>query len=227
MENKYELLIVEDRVDEAIYAQRDAFVNGFRDMRIASNLEDALNLMQLGPKYIVSDLFYSLGNLEKEVYVSRLLPIYEDYESKYKRLIENKEDNVLYKVIHQMAEVFDVSPEKYVREIIPSMDGGGDSLMTKLTVPCMDILKGVENYFRWEKYQKVKDDIISGENMPCGIFLVEEAKKRDIPIQIVTSTNHHDSAFEPISRLINTKYHDYLVDGRKNWDAAYKSIRGE
>lgn len=64
----------------------------------------------------------------------------------------------------------------------------------------------------------------SGEQLPLGILVQNEAKQRGIPTVIVTSTYHHDDAFKAIRSDITAPYIDTLVDDRKDWKSGIEKF---
>ena len=98
-----------------------------------------------------------------------------------------------------------------------------DEVMTKLNTPPLvlkaarDSLVVVENSENYVRFLGIEEGIRNGTNLPLGIIASEKANELGIPSAIVTSTHHHDDAFEPVRDLIMVPYTDTLVDGRKNW----------
>jgi hypothetical protein len=214
MENK-RILIVEDNPEEARFALEQARNLGL-ETKLVDNFGRALEELGNRPDYIISDLFFPGGDINQEPYIKRILPAYETYLSRF----EKKEPGVLNKAIVNVSNVMGTTPEKYVEEILPLLNNPKrDVELSK------DAVYGIKNYSQYEKLQELISEIKQGKNLPYGLFLVEEAKGKDIPISIVTSVNHHNIAFEPIRNKINTEYYDGLVNERKNWKAAFDEIQ--
>lgn len=220
MENK-KLLIVEDNVAEAIYAQGDAIKAGFKDLVVATNLAEALEYLPKA-QLVASDLFFPAGNIPAEQmqkYIQRFLPLYSAY--KERSCMTDLKNNPTRKAIEKCAEVFGVTPQEYL-----------DNYMTKMNNPkiLMDMarqaMSGIRDPVRYEKLTKIENDLRKGIGLPLGIIVTEQAREKGLANVIVTSTNHHDMAFEPVSNLLGTRYFDSLVDGRKNWKAGIEYLAG-
>ena len=70
---------------------------------------------------------------------------------------------------------------------------------------------------------EVIEDVKAGKNLPLGYFVRKEAKSRKIPSVTVTSTYHHDLAFEPL-RFQLEPYVDNLVEGKKDWKKGFEDL---
>ena len=163
------------------------------------------------PNYngVLSDLFFPAGNSTRQ-YAERFLPLYEKY--KERRFEKTREDNVVLRAVQACADAFGMTTQEYI-----------DTIMSKLDTPpivlkaARDSLAGVKDSDRYEKFLKIEEEIKNGTNLPLGIIASEKANELGIPLAIVTSTYHHDDAFEPVRSLVNVPYRDTLVDGRKDW----------
>jgi len=207
MEKK--ILVIEDNVAEAIYAQAELANAGFRDFRAVITLSEGLDVM---PTYdaVLSDLFFPAGGESTEKYSQRFLPLYEEY--KQKRFPELRQDNVVLRAVQACAEVFGVTPQEYINDYMSKMNTPKQVLKA-----ARDSLAGVTDSERYEKFLKIEKGIRDGTALPLGIIASERAKELNIPSVIVTSTYHHDDAFEPVRDLIQVPYRDTLVNDRKDW----------
>lgn len=214
------ILIVEDRVDEAVYARTEIAKAGDNVIMVANTLEEALKQLEARPTIVLSDLFFPLGNLNIADYVRRILPHYERHEQIRYPVIDDREQDVLRIAVKQVADLFGVTPEVCVEEVLAKIGG-----ISSVTSAARDAVYKRKNYEKWQKYLQLKKEISLGERFPSGVFLVEETKKLGIPIAIVTSSDHHGDEFEPVSKLIRVPYQDSVVDGRKRWTEALKQIQ--
>ncbi|MBI4453117.1 response regulator [Candidatus Woesearchaeota archaeon] len=203
------ILIIEDNAEEAACAQSELEKAGFKDVKTVTNLSDGLDAM---PQYgaVLSDLFFPAGNTQTEQYSQRFLPFYEQFKQiRFPKI--GKEDSVLG-AIEVCAETFGMTPQEYV-----------DNVLAKLNTPeivlkkARDVLAGVEDSERYEKFLKIEEGIRDGTNLPLGIIACERAAELGMPAVIVTSTYHHSDAFEPVRDLIKVSYRDILVDEKKDW----------
>jgi hypothetical protein len=215
--SKAELLIVEDNIAEAIYAQGDAIKAGYRELLVATDLETALHYLPQVDR-VATDLFFPAGNVNTSDFSGRILPLYEKF--KKERFTADKGSGCVLAAIEQCAKLFQVSPEEYVTNILPKMN----------TVPSVlkaarDAVTGVKDSEKYNAFLKIEEDIRAGRNLPLGILVAEQAKEKGLPAVIVTSTNHHDHAFEPVRNLITVPYFDNLVEGRKNWACAMDYLK--
>jgi hypothetical protein len=218
--SKPNLLIVEDNVDESNYALLEALHAGMGDKSVARTLEEAFDLIEFEkPDFIAIDLFFPAGNVDTKGYVERLIPYYEKFEEQ--RFPRISADNVVMKAIEQVAGVFGATPRRYVEEVMPALNTA-----PKLLEAARDAVYGRKDSERHVKFLGIKKAVADGTNAPYGVFVVEEARRRNIPCVVVTSTYHHDDAFEAIRSLITVPYYDTLVDGRKNWRAGIERLKG-
>lgn len=217
MENK-KLLIVEDNVSEAILAQGDAIQAGVTDLVVATNLSDALSYL---PKagMVVTDLFFPAGSAQTDQYIQRFLPMYESFKASRFKKIDT--DNIVYRAVEQVAKLFDVTPQKYVEEIMTLM-----KTPKSIQNAARDALAGVEDSEKYVEFQKIEEDIRSGRKLPLGIIVAEQAIERGLPSVIVTSTYHHSNEFEPIRNIVPVRYFDTLIEGRKNWQEGIEALLG-
>ena len=215
MGNK-KILIVEDNIEEAKSALEQAKKFNLEGV-LAQDFGSAIQELNKNPNYVLSDLFFPSGNIEQSEYIQRILPMYENYLSKFQK----QERGVLYKAIENVSKTFQTTPEKYVEEILPSL-GNPPEIIEK----SKDAVYGIENYSKYLRLANFIEDIKQGKGLPYGYFLAEEIQKRDIPSMIITSTNHHDITFEPIRNNLKIPYLDNLVDGKKNWKQGMEVVLG-
>ena len=212
------LLIVEDNPQESREAVNRAVVLGIENVTTASNLKGALSQIE-DADMIASDLFFPAGNVDTKVYSNRFMPLYEQYE---RVRFPSQEGGVVLRALEQVSGVFGVTPREYVEKVMPVFNAEGSTLLEA----ARDAVYGIKDYSKHQKFLEVKEGIASGKNLPLGIIVAEEAKKRKIPAVVVTSADHHDMAFSPIGGLIGVPYYDTLVDGRKNWKAGIERLKG-
>ncbi len=225
MTERLELLIVEDKAEESDHAKLEAKKLGLTNLAVAQNLEQAFNLLDSNPQYIASDLFFPVGNLDVKQYVKKFLPFYEEYE---RRRFPTFEASILHKVIKQYENI-GVSMEKYEQDWLPIL---GKPMGEEYIEMIRDHIHLRKDYSRFVKFQSVKQAIQDESNLPLGISLIERAIEKGIPIVIVTSTYHHDHAFEPVRDSIKVPYYDTLIgvdnNNTKNWQAGIKHlVQGE
>ncbi len=202
-----DVLIIEDNVAEVIYAQAELTAIGL-DFRAVTNLSEGLTAM---PEYdaVLSDLFFPAGNISTEPYVQRFLPLYENF--KRQRFPKLGQSAVL-NAVKQCADTFGIPANDYV-----------ENVMAKLNTPpivlkaARDALAGIKDSEKYDKFLAIEKGIRDGTNLPLGIIASEIAHQQGRPSVIVTSTYHHDDAFEPVKELIKVPYRDTLVAGRKDW----------
>lgn len=215
-ENK-KILIVEDNVAEAIYAQAEVAKAGFRDFTVSTNLESAL--YELGNKnydFVLSDLFFPSGNNDNTRYIEKFLPVYESYKDR--RFEKINESGPISYAVKACCEALKITPEEYLK-LLPTMTD-----IPMVITAVRDVVKGVKNSERYEQFLTMEDKIRTGTNMPLGIIVCEKTREKNIPTRIITSTYHHDDAFEPVKNLIQVPYYDTLIEGRKNWKSGIKSL---
>ena len=203
------VLVIEDNVAEAIYAQAELAKAGCKNFRAVMTLSEGLVAM---PQYgaVLSDLFFPAGNSSTGQYSQRFLPLYEQF--KQRRFPKLREDNPVSRAVEACAKVFGVAPREYVENVLTRMNTPPVVLKA-----ARDSLTGITDSERYEKFLKVEEWIRDGTHLPLGIVVSERANELGIPIVIVTSTYHHDDAFEPVRDLVTVPYRDTLVDGRKDW----------
>ena len=218
-ENK-KILIVEDNIAEAIYAQSDVARAGFRDISVSQNLESALNVLEREKyDYILSDLFFPIGNTNKDKYISEIVPLYETYADRRFTKITD-EDNVIKRTCEHIAKSFGITVEEYLEKLLPTMIN-----IPKVISAAKDAVYGRRDYEKYLKFQKTIAKVKDGSMFPSGLYVVEKATELEIPIIIVTSTYHHDAAFEAIRDKVNAPYIDTLEeDGRKNWSKGIEKL---
>jgi hypothetical protein len=199
------VLVIEDNAEEATHAQSELVRAGLNDFKTVTNLADALDAM---PQYsaVLTDLFFPLGNLPSESYFQRFLPFYDQF--KQRRFTKTKGSTVL-RAVEQCARAFGVTPRDYV-----------EKFMAQLNTPQFVLEKArdaITDSEKYEKFLKIEEAIRNGSNLPLGIISSEKATEQGTPCVIVTSTYHHDDAFEPVRGLIQVPYRDTLVEGKKDW----------
>ncbi len=220
MTDKLELLIVEDNVAEAIWAQAEAAKVGLRNFLVAQDLDQALTYLEKEPKYLVSDLFFPAGNINVQPYIERFLPIYEAFQNR--RFKEIKEESPVYRAVSVCAEVFGVTPEEYVEKVMAKLNTHQVILKS-----ARDAVHKRQDYERFEKFQEVMNNVRNGTKLPLGISLTEKAKEKGIPNIIVTSTYHHSDEFEAVRELVPHYYDQVIGEGdqkRKNWEAGIEHV---
>ncbi|MBP7708567.1 hypothetical protein KA107_02685 [Candidatus Pacearchaeota archaeon] len=215
--NNQKLLIVEDKADEAIFARDHAISAGFKEVTLATTLEEAQKYLP-GAQAVVSDLFFPAGNVSTETYVQRFLPLYEGF--KQRRFQKTDGNNIVLRVIQGCAETFGITPEKYVEEFIAKCNTPVSVLKA-----ARDAVRGIADSDKYDAFLKIEQGIKEGKNLPLGIIVAEQAKERGLPALIVTSTNHHHDSFEPVRSLVPSPYFDNLIEGRKNWAGAMDYLK--
>ncbi len=214
----HELLIVEDNVAEAIYAQAEAAKAGFKEFTLATNLEEALKAIPTSGA-VTSDLFFPAGNISTEVYSKRFLPFYEDYKTR--RFLGARKDTIVLRAVEACAECFGVTPSQYIEDYMAKM-----ATPKSVLNAARDAVRGITDSANYDKLQTIISQVREGSNLPLGIIVVEEAQKIGIPAVIVTSTNHHSLAFEPVRSLITVPYADNLIEGKKDWAGGLARLVG-
>ena len=213
------MLIVEDNVAEAIYAQAELAKAGFRNFTAVTSLSEGLEEMH---KYnaVLSDLFFPAGNKPIEQYTQRFLPLYEQF--KQKRFPKLGQESMVLRAVQACAEIFGVTPQVYVNDFMAKMNTPKSVLKA-----AQDSLAGIQDSEKYEKFMKIEEEIRNGTNLPLGIIISERANELKMPSVIVTSTHHHDDAFEAVRDLVKVPYYDTLVDGRKNWKGGIERLLKE
>ena len=214
------LLIIEDNVAEAIYAQAEAAKAGFKDFVAVTNLADAQRYLPEA-QLVASDLFFGAGNTQVTGFSERIAPLYQKF--KETRFQKTKGLDVVLRAVEGCAETFGVTPQVYVEEFMAKVH-----TIPSVLKSARDALAGVNDSQKYREFLKIEQDIKEGRNLPLGIIVTEQAKEKGLSSVIVTSTNHHDLAFEPVRGLITVPYFDTLTAGRKNWQGAMDYfLRGE
>lgn len=214
-----QLLIVEDNVAEAIWAQYYAIKAGIKDLVVATNLEDAQRYLPQVKK-VATDLFFTSGNMCAHPHIQRFLPLYEKYRTE--NFPKIKEPNVVLESVKKCAEVFNVTPSEYVENFMAKMNTASITLSA-----AREAVAGIKDYENYQKFLKIEEEIRTGKSLPLGIIVCEQARERGLASAIVTSTDHHDLAFRPIQGLIRATYFDTLLEESKNWKAAIDYLLGE
>ena len=209
------VLVIEDNIAEAIYAEAELVGAGIEYFRAVTTLADGLEAI---PEYdaVLSDLFFPAGNVSTEQYSQRFLPLYEQFkQTRFQKLGQN----VVLRAVEQCAETFGLTSQEYVEDFMPKLN-----TPPVLLKAARDALAGIQDSERYEKFLKIEKGIRDGTNLPLGIITSERAYQLGRPSAIVTSTYHHDDAFEPVKSLIKFPYRDTLVDGRKDWKGGIKLL---
>lgn len=202
------ILIIEDNKAELDYASSVISTEGFQDFIAVTNLCAGLRYLP-SCDAVLSDLFFPAGKESTEEFAKRFIREYEKYRAgRFKKI----EDNPVLRAVQQVAEVFGVTPEKYVSEIMPRLNSNPG-----LIKAARDSLVGIEDSERYEKFLKIEEGVRNGTRLPLGIIAAERARELEKPVVIVTSTYHHDDAFEAVRDLVKVPYCDRLVQGRKDW----------
>jgi len=195
------LLIVEDNVSEAIYAQTAAAAQGFRDIVVATNLEEAYKyLPQVGA--VATDLFFPNGSINVDAYVKRLLPLYVAHAQQQRKLPSGHP--TILRAIENTSRVFGMTPEQYT-ENMASRNGECVAKSARASLPSYA-----------QKFD-IKQFLGTEPNLPVGILVTEEAMKHGIPSVIVTSGGGHDGLLQPIRSIVQVPYVTFLVEGHKDW----------
>jgi hypothetical protein len=224
MTNKH-FLIIEDRVEEQEFARQTALTWGI-EARVVGDFETAIEEIQTRwPRAIASDLFFPSGNINQEPYIQRVLPFYEAHLKTFKPITSGP-------LVMALEHVFGGNKDKtktelweeFIRPIFLKNWREYDIEEVK------DAYFGIEFYSKYVKLQKQIEAMKQGIDIPYGIFLRQEVDRLGftgnchIPFFIVTSTNHHDVAFEPIRDKIGI-YDDGVDEaGHKDWGNAFKYL---
>lgn len=211
-----DLLIVEDRLDEAQLAKETAKNSGFENIVVAHTLQEAQRYLPETQR-VASDLFFPAGDISTQQYVQRFLPLYEAHKNK--RFKQVSKDSPVRASVESCAELFGLTPEDYVEKFMAELNTPACVLKA-----ARDSLVGREDSERYKRFLKIEQDIREGRNLPLGIIVSEQAREKGLPHVIVTSTNHHNDAFETVSSLIGTRYFDTLVNGHKDWESAMRYL---
>jgi len=206
------ILVIEDNTAEAIYAQAELARAGFTDFQAVTTLSEGLEAMP-GYEALLTDLFFHAGCLPTEPYTQRFLPIYHAYGE---RRFKTKGRDVVLRAVKQCAETFGVTPHEYVEDFMAKV-GGHLSTPSNVLKAARASLTGVEEPERYTKFLEIEAGVRNGTYLPLGVIATERARELGIPSVIVTSTYHHDDAFEAVRDLVKVPYRDSLVDGRKDW----------
>jgi len=213
------ILVIEDNIAESISAQTELARMGFRDFLAVTTLSEGLEIM-LKYDAVLSDLFFPAGNEPTEKYAQRFLPSYDQYQKrKFPKL---EKDSIVLRAVQACAEVFEVTPQEYIENYMTKMDTPPSVLNA-----ARDSLAGIKDSEKYKKFQKIEEEIRNGTNLPLGIIATERAKELKIPAVIVTSTYHHDDAFEAVQNLIKVPYCDNLIDGKKDWKSGIELLMKE
>jgi hypothetical protein len=210
------VLVIEDNVDESIRAQDELVRAGVGEFRAVATLSEGLSLM---PKYnlVLSDLFFPAGDIPTEQYSQKFMPLYEQF--KQRKFMATDKSKVVFGAIEQCARIFGVTPQEYVERYMPMMNTS-----ESVTKAARQALTGIKDPVGYEKFQKIEGGIRSGANLPLGIIATGRATELGKSSVIVTSTFHHDDAFEPVRNLITVPYCDTLVDGKKDWNGGIEKL---
>lgn len=204
------LLIVEDNPEELIAAQEAAKAGGFTRVVLAKTLAEARAILEGSdrPDAVLSDLFFPAGDEELATRVrDGLLPSYE------KMLAGRMRSNPILHVLVQLGEPNGQSP----REV---MDGFNP--LDKIVANAKELAsRDIELY---EVTQRVRSVAL----LACGTEVARLARQMGIPHAVITSTYHHDMAFEPLREAMSdVPYVDTLdpATGRKQWTHGIELLR--
>lgn len=210
MENKKTIMIVEDTLAEQEFALKCAQERGLV-ATLKSDFSSALNGLEDNPDFVLSDLFFPVGNVNSANYVRRILPLYENYLNRFEKYMSG----VLVETIVHLAKMTGFTKEQFFEDFISAINKPSPELEMY-----RDATYGIKNFKKYQNLQKIIENIKQGENIPYGFFLAEELKNKNIPSAIITSINHHDVAFEPLRDSLVIPYFDSLIDGKKDWNRA-------
>ncbi|USN45008.1 MAG: hypothetical protein H6502_03005 [Candidatus Woesearchaeota archaeon] len=203
------ILIIEDDIAEAIYAQADAARAGYRLWAVATNLAEGLDRMA-DADLVLSDLFFPSGQDSVDAHVQRFLPFYERH--KERRFALDSGAQIVLRAVEACAELFGMTPTQYVEEFMSKVETPQSTLKA-----AREAVRGVKDPEQYERFLEIERGIRQGTQLPLGIVAQERARELGKPIVIVTSTYHHDDAFEAVRHLVTVPYKDTLVEGRKDW----------
>jgi hypothetical protein len=212
------VLIVEDRNKEADVAKKIAESLNL-ETKLVTEYSSALSLITYDkPIAIASDLFFPAGSMDQTPFINEVLPKYIDHLKTFRKITDGPLVNVLQQVFEKPSEMSkeEFFDEFLMKHFLKDWDDEGVEAVR-------DAYFGIQFYTKYTKLQKHIQEIAEGRGLPYGILVSREAEKLNIPIQIVTSTNHHDVSFEPVRRLIGN-YTDNIVDGHKDWKYAFNSL---
>lgn len=204
-----EVLVIEDNLIEAINAQTELARAGIEDFRSVTTLSEGLEAMSHFDG-VLSDLFFPVGNASDEQYIQRFLPLYEQFKSQ--RFKKRPSDDVILRAVKACAKAFEVTPEEYVENVMAMLN-----TPPVLLKAARDAIAGVDDSERYNQFLKIEECVRNGTNLPLGIVALERAKELGIPSVVVTSTYHHDDAFEAVKGLIDVPYRDTLIECQKDW----------
>ena len=212
-----ELLIIEDSIEEANIAQQTAESLGI-ETKLIQDFKSALDEIRSSKlSAIASDLFFPAGDINQEPYIQQVLPAYEAYSRGFKRIDDQPLARALRQVANIPAGITKEEAFENIRELFLRSHSERDIESHR------DAWFGIEFYSKYAKLKEHIEGIKQGSGIPYGIFVVQKAEELDIPVHIITSTNHHDVAFEPVRNKIGD-YSDNLVEGHKDWKAGIERL---
>lgn len=216
------ILIIEDKTEELIYAQAEAAKSGYRNIAHATNLDQALPQIEHADE-ILTDLFIPT-QMHKEKYITEFLPAYESYRQE--RFKEEQGASVVRAAVLAWSELFGKETVEQGLEMFETYTKNFDEKGNPNSVlkAARDAVHGVRDYDRYKEFFEMEKNVRSGEQLPLGIIVAREAQKYGIPSVIVTSTYHHDDAFEAVREQITVPYVDTLVDGKKDWASGLEML---
>lgn len=176
--------------------------------------------------HVASDLFIPSGNISTESYIKELLPIYENHDKRIYPLISLEDYAKAHDMLVHFNDLFKTKGAesreyKDYLEVVCNLEGNLNFAFMLLSRSEEERDKIV--FQRHNHLVKVIEDIKAGQNLPLGYFIRKEAKSRKIPSVTVTSTDHHDIAFEPLRDQL-APYVDELVDGKKEWKKGFEKL---
>ncbi len=226
-----ELLIIEDKFEEMMYAHQAAIKAGYEDDDIGLATDMSTGLVSIHrdvPKAILTDLFMPGSKeptLAEDALVIQALASYAKYEKE--RFSMSMKDFSTFYMLKQAVEVasgiLSITPEEYVETVLPSLFSGPEMIDERRSV--RDAFYQKRDYDGWCKYTKDVEQVRTHEQIPAGIAVIESAKAYSIPTVLVTSTFHHDGLFSGIRSLVSVPYVDRMVDGHKDWDEGIVKLR--
>jgi len=210
------ILVVENDQIEVIRAWDELFELKY-DFESADTLAAAEEKLQTRPDAVLTDLFFSIGP-DITRYVGEILEVLPVYEAFVRQRYDSKwMNNPVRLSLAQVAQTFGMSVEEYVPDVMGKLDTPQVVMESAKRV--------VKEQKEYDRFLEFIEEIRTGENFPSGIYVSRMAKELGIPCAIVTSTYHHDTAFEPIRGMLSAPYTDTLVDGKKDWAGGIGLIR--
>jgi CheY-like chemotaxis protein len=197
------ILLIEDNEAQAEYAQIALADAGLESTTVVT-LSEALDVM---PEYdaVLSDLFFPAG-MPTEEFSELFSPLYAEFKE------QRYSGGMVGRAVQQCASLFGMTSHDYIENVIAKTNNPAGTLEAAR--------KSQEgrSSAKYQKFLEIEENIRNGTNLPLGIVATGMAMKQGIPAVIVTSTYHHDDAFEAVRTLIKVPYKDTLIEGRKDWE---------